>query len=385
MKASDTQISQLLNLFLKLPYVPTSSQKNGANDLKQTNDEDEAADALDFAANAAKNLEKASKLSLPSKLPLTEKGTNRGDVADAIPQQTLRFDFHLKSLSMSLFTEHRSPNCALGLFQVVKLAVNGEVLADQKAIIKFAVDDLQLDDSRATRKETGICRILAKSCVLSSLTVFYLPNLAEFNLLSSRQTPQSESRCILTLCITTNSPDSEFACMQMSGFTYTFSLDYMYCLINFAYNAFLTSPDDLRRPSTRSLLRRSKSRLMAPSQAPFVQVNNEETARKVMTIQMDMFEIIMLESLYVPNAVACVLKSFAIVKLQFVPQMILFTGTFDLNMGVANYMKYLKTGKLEDYIMAPTGMEFKGTKIGKPPNERFIHGRPSHERFSLQL
>lgn len=174
MKASESQINQILCLFINLPYGPVETTSHPIPTFENVkhvgilnNEDDDIADAYLFATKAAQNLEtigSSTLLALPSG---EESGFNVELITkseEAIPQQDLTIEFNLKNLFLSVFAGSRRPECALARFQLIKLTVNVELLADTKILVNCNVDDLRMDDIRTIRKETGIRTILAKSC-----------------------------------------------------------------------------------------------------------------------------------------------------------------------------------------------------------------------------
>ena len=150
----------------------------------------------------------------------------------------------------------------------------------------------------------------------------------------------------------------------MSGFTYSFALDYMLSVIDVSTKAF-TIVEDV--PVPRSITtRQSSSRTLFPvaRAIPPPPVAVEEITN-VIEIDLNKIEVIMLESLEMPDAMACVFNCFAKVNVRLEADVILINGTVTkISMGVANYLMYFDNAKLEEYIMSPTALTLNGTIKG---------------------
>lgn len=155
--------------------------------------------------------------------------------------------------------------------------------------------------------------------------------------------------------------------VKISGMTYSFALDYMLSCIDAAMKAFIfpVEPPPARKVTTNQSTPRGTPRDSIQSE-PFpgslasVPPAIEEIAN-VVAIDMEKLEVIMLESLEVPDAVACIFNCFAKVHVKVDLQEIVINGNVsNIHMGVANYLMYLENGKLEEYIMSPTDMEING-------------------------
>ena len=153
----------------------------------------------------------------------------------------------------------------------------------------------------------------------------------------------------------------------MSGFTYSFALDYMLSVIDLAAKAFTTPQDDpTLKKSIEKLSRGSIVKIQADSSGPTSNGSPEDIVN-VLEINLDKIEVIMLESLEVPDADACVFNCYAkiYVRLEPADKGILVNGTVSkITMGVSNYLTYLNCGKLKEYIMSPTDLTIDGTITG---------------------
>ena len=140
----------------------------------------EVADAYSYATKAIEDLE-TEKNSPKQQDPAVAKSTldsvtaseaksNLANVESSqqppkqqLAHKDLTFEFNLKSIYLSIYKGDRKPESALGRFELVKLTVYGEILADTTLWINCFVSDLRLDDIRLFRKDTGIRTMLAKS------------------------------------------------------------------------------------------------------------------------------------------------------------------------------------------------------------------------------
>lgn len=175
-----------------------------------------------------------------------------------------------------------------------------------------------------------------------------------------------ESTHILTVNIIQKPPERAII-VAMSGFTYSFALDYMLSILDVTAKAF-TFPEestaDSRQPTVQLVRENSTKPIVvrSPSKANSPEIVN------VVQIELNKIEVIMLESLEVPDAPACVFNCHASISVRL-DSGIDISGTVSrITMGVANYLKFLKVGKLEEYIMAPTDLTITGTIKGD--NER---------------
>lgn len=183
MKASDSQISQLLGLIITLPFGPTvpeyevnaidSTDKGATKNMRiakvnvLTN---EVTDAFNYATKAIEKIE------ILQKDPSKENNDNADGTVEGkrVVYKDLTFEFKLKSIFLSIFKCNRNTNSALAQFHLDRFSLYGEILTDSTLWLSCSVSDLRLDDIRTSRKESGLRTLLGKSyvsfiCVLISL------------------------------------------------------------------------------------------------------------------------------------------------------------------------------------------------------------------------
>jgi len=148
------------------------------------------------------------------------------------------------------------------------------------------------------------------------------------------------------------------------GFTYIYALDYMLSFIEFSTKAF-TFPEEslpVRKSSTRLIRRLSKKALSA---CEMILPTAPEGVVSEIQIELEKIEVIMLESLEVPDAIACVFNCFSKMQIRVDPTTITINGQVSkIVMGVANYWMYLDSGKFNERIMSPTNVDINGLVKG---------------------
>jgi len=173
MKASDSQISQLLGLIITLPFGPTVPEyEENTSDL--TDDKgigknmrivkvnvlrNEVTDALNYATKAIEKNETLQR----------EDSKKNSDNADGIVEEKrivykdFTFEFKLGNIFLSIYKCNRNVDSALAQFHLDKFLLYGEILTDSTLWLNCSVSDLRLDDIRIKRKESGLRTLLSKS------------------------------------------------------------------------------------------------------------------------------------------------------------------------------------------------------------------------------
>ncbi|OTF80125.1 hypothetical protein BLA29_002848, partial [Euroglyphus maynei] len=168
LKASDSQVSQLLILLSTLPYGPTiesnsttDSSRDSMIAFKSTTSvatkvkssmktSDEVIDAMNYAARAVSEINRQKQ----------EVKNVDDDAVDAkgtiIVHREVIFSFKLNNINLTMYRNDRRNVSKLTRFQLLKLSVFGETLSDQTLWVNCTVNDLRIDDIRPQRKPNGI-------------------------------------------------------------------------------------------------------------------------------------------------------------------------------------------------------------------------------------
>lgn len=246
----------------------------------------------------------------------------------APPAKELKFEFTLNRAVLTVFAGSRQPESALGEATLVVLAIQGETLSGGGGTGKTAsysteaaqngkvlsilctVADLVMEDTRACRASdsTGIRRMLEKLSTVSAET--------NSNKLGKAPTMLSvrlnQTSTLLSIVI------------ALSSLRYSFALDYLIATVEMVTRAFaFLEPQPL--PSTAdsaSITPTTPATTTTPAPQP-AKTATATTEKSIMStsvqIDMDKVEVILLESLEVLDAVACICNCAFTFRLQADP------------------------------------------------------------------
>lgn len=170
-KASDCQISQLLGLFITLPYGPTVATNDVTDSMNSRNTKvsklnvlnTEVVDAYTYVAKTIEKNEEKSEKNKEVVLADSVDGTVKDNNVSQVVYKNFTFDFKLGNIYLYLYNANRGAQCALARFHLDKFTLYGEILTDSTLWLNCSVSDLRLDDIRPNRKDSGIRILLAKS------------------------------------------------------------------------------------------------------------------------------------------------------------------------------------------------------------------------------
>ena len=155
--------------------------------------------------------------------------------------------------------------------------------------------------------------------------------------------------------------EERFIVISMSRFSFVFALDYLLSTIDVSTKAF-TFPDEA--PAVKSAEKLMNEILVAELKTKSSSADDKQVTN-VIEFNLDKMEVIMLESLDVPNADACVFHCFSQIKLRLQPGIIAINGEVSkITMGLTNYLNYVDSGEMEAFIMSPTDLAITGTIRG---------------------
>jgi hypothetical protein len=175
LKISDTQLKNLMNLLLTLPFgspseeVEESDETDGAKPLKAVprniatiESSKMMADALNFVKESVAKIGETSE-------PKEEKEESDGQKT-VIAFKSIVFDFKLNQILVTLFEgNERSDKSAVATAQLIRFEIYGELLTDTSIWATCLIGDLSLNDVRTSRSESGIKTLLEKELVLTNI------------------------------------------------------------------------------------------------------------------------------------------------------------------------------------------------------------------------
>nr|XP_046914733.1 vacuolar protein sorting-associated protein 13-like [Dermatophagoides farinae] len=361
LKASDSQVSQLLVLLSTLPYGPTfeSNTDSSYHSLTTTSAAtksttsvskvkskvtDEVIDAMNYAARAVSEINK-SKESKCEEDVVDTKGT-------IIAYRELIFSFKLNDINLTMYRNDRRDVSKLTRFQLLKLSLYGETLSDQTLWVNCTVCDLRIDDIRPQRKPNGIVTMLSKSRVIATKQQQNVQN----------NEMEEEERSMLTVYVA-QKINERIVILTMSGFSLILAVDYILALLDITTKAF--SMDDssaIKTLSTESNAAKNQPTKPSPTT---VQKKDAKNSKMMVECSLNKMEIFMLESIDNSNCEAGVFNCSTKVNVKIEEDVIMMSAYIaQINMALTNYLNYIHSGHLDVYIMAPTDLTIKGSIKG---------------------
>ena len=367
LKASDSQVSQLLILLSTLPYGPQPTTRTGSiyhstavksalTLAKSMKVSDEVIDAMNYAARAISEIQRKKDEQIKSdEDDVDAKGT-------IVVHREIIFSFKLNNINLTMYRNDRRDISKLTRFQLLKLNVYGETLSDQTLWMDCTVNDLRIDDIRPQRKPSGIVTMLSKSRV----------NIVDKQQQENNEIIEEDGEKSMLKVYLAQKINERIVILTMSGFSLILAVDYILALLEISTKAF--SMDDIAGPipTATNVIKTSstetttaKNLLSLTTTATPVTKKSSDKSKMMIECSLNKMEIFMLESIDNSNCEAGVFNCSTKVNAKIEDDVIVMSAYISqINMALTNYLNYIHSGNLDVYIMAPTDLTIKGSIKG---------------------